>query len=243
MADSPTIDSAEAVNGHEDVWDSTSTQHISLGGDFHDRVEQSRTLVEQIVINDKLRGRGTRATFYDEGFLKIAERRRNKVLRKYEVDLRYLDTVPTVTRHYPIRLLKITAGCGGFSLIVSLLAWFGLLTLFTVPAAAVGIAATVVAALWSVFLSHEKISFYTLHGRAVALRLGAGLGYIRSYHKLIPLIVNAIEEASENVGEDTMVYLRSEMREHYRLRGEGILSENECSDSTSRILAHFDEPL
>jgi hypothetical protein len=33
------------------------------------------------------------------------------------------------------------------------------------------------------------------------------------------------------------------MREHYRLRTDGILSEEECSDSTGRILVHFDDDM
>jgi hypothetical protein len=30
------------------------------------------------------------------------------------------------------------------------------------------------------------------------------------------------------------------MREHYRLRGDGVLSSESCADSTGRILAQFD---
>jgi hypothetical protein len=82
-----------------------------------------------------------------------------------------------------------------------------------------------------------------LHGRAVALQLEAGVGAIRRYREMLPDLVGAIEAAGESVSDDTMVYLRSEMREHYRLREAGVLSETECSESTSRILAYFDGPL
>jgi hypothetical protein len=36
--------------------------------------------------------------------------------------------------------------------------------------------------------------------------------------------------------------LRAEMREHYRLRGDGIL-DDECSEGTGRILVHFDDDM
>ena len=37
---------------------------------------------------------------------------------------------------------------------------------------------------------------------------------------------------SEQIGEDTSAYLRAEMREHYRLRGDRVLSQQLCADST-----------
>jgi hypothetical protein len=33
------------------------------------------------------------------------------------------------------------------------------------------------------------------------------------------------------------------MREHYRLRGDGVLSHETCAESTGRILAQFDVEL
>jgi len=39
------------------------------------------------------------------------------------------------------------------------------------------------------------------------------------------------------------MFLRAEMREHYRLRGDGVLSVGTCAECTGRILAHFDVQL
>jgi hypothetical protein len=94
---------------------------------------------------------------------------------------------------------------------------------------------------WAYYLSHEKILFYTLNGRAQAIRFSAGLGTIRRFRKLLPRIVAAVDRAAQSVGEETAVFLRAEMREHYRLRGDGILSDQECSASTGRILSRFDQ--
>ena len=38
----------------------------------------------------------------------------------------------------------------------------------------------------------------------------------------MPELSRAIEEAAEKITGDTSAYLRAEMREHYRLRGEGV---------------------
>jgi hypothetical protein len=82
-----------------------------------------------------------------------------------------------------------------------------------------------------------------MHGRAAALTLTAGLGRIRRLRSLLPNIINAIGDAEDDIGEDTTVFLRAEMREHYRLRTDGVLSEEECSNSTGRILVHFDDEM
>lgn len=231
--------------GENYSFDDETTEHISLGDEDNERVARasaSRTVSERIELRDRVRGRETLLTIYEEGFLRVIEKRRGRQVRRHRLDLRYLDPVPTMQRRYPQRLMKITGGVAGAAALTSLLAWLGLVPAVTVPAALLTTAAALIAAGSCFYLSHEKICFYTLHGRAKAIQIGAGLGYIRRYQKAIPTLVGAIEEAADDVGEDTIVYLRAEMREHYRLRGDGILSDIECSDSTTRILAHFDEP-
>jgi hypothetical protein len=73
--------------------------------------------------------------------------------------------------------------------------------------------------------------------------LTAGLGRIRRLRNVLPIIINAIGDAEDDIGEDTTVFLRAEMREHYRLRTDGVLSDEECSDSTGRILGQFDNEM
>ena len=107
-------------------------------------------------------------------------------------------------------------------------------------AAAVAAAATLYV---GIYLSHERIEFCTLHGRAAVLQLVANLGSIKRFHSFVPMLCRAIEEAAERIGADTSAYLRAEMREHYRLRGDGVLDNDECARGTGRILAQFDVQL
>jgi hypothetical protein len=182
-------------------------------------------------------------TFFRQGFLEVVERRGGRSSRCVPIDLRYLDPMPTLDRRYPLRLLRIAGATAAVAAVLTALAAFGIASAWTTPAAAAAVATAAMAAIGCFYLSHEEIRFYTLHGRAMTLRLCAGLGCIGRYRKLLPKIVGAIETAADDIGEDTMLYLRSEMREHYRLRGAGVLSDAECSDSTARILAQFDEPM
>jgi hypothetical protein len=94
-----------------------------------------------------------------------------------------------------------------------------------------------------IYSSHEKIQFCTLHGRAAVLELVANLGSIKKFHAFVPKLCRAIDEAADRIGTDTAAYLRAEMREHYRLRGDGVLENDECARGTGRILAQFDVQL
>jgi hypothetical protein len=243
MPEPPSFNAADLADAEHVMLEDSTSEHISLGDEYEERRSRTGKIAQVLEVTDRLRGRQTGLSIYDEGFLKIVEKRRGKTVRRHRLDLRFLDPVPTIKRYYPRRLVKTAYVLAGLTVIAGLLAYFGVMHRFSIPAAAVASAALLVSLIWFVYLSHEKITFHTLHGRAKALQLGAGLGYIRRFHKLVPELVRAIEEAADDIGEDTIVYLRSEMREHYRLRGDGVLSNDECSDSTGRILAQFDDPL
>ena len=90
------------------------------------------------------------------------------------------------------------------------------------------------------YRSCERTLFATIHGRASVLELVANVGSLKKFRAFVPVLSAAIEEAAERIGDDTAAFLRAEMREHYRLRGDGVLSNQCCADSTGRILAQFD---
>jgi hypothetical protein len=235
---------ADAVGANEEFeFDETIAEHISLGDEDNARRDQPPTLREEFELRDRFRHRETRIALYDQGFLRIIERRNGKQKRRHQLDLRYFDPTPVVSRHFPLRLMRATAAAGGLTLILGTLAGFGLLGLVTIPGSLILGTVTLIGLFVCLQMSHTRFAFYTLHGRAEVLRITAGFGCVGRYRKVLPSLINAIEDACNDISDDMLVYLRAEMREHYRLRSEGILSEADCSDSTSRILAHFDEPV
>jgi hypothetical protein len=204
---------------------------------------EPREQTEVVVIADKLRGRQTTVRLYAEGWVDIQIDRRGRPANHHRIDLRYLDAVPETSRHHPVRLLKATGILAGLTGLFVLPAVFGWLASVTVPAAIVGAIATIATAFAAFCLSHETIVFRTLHGRADAIRFFAGLGTIRRFRRLLPKLTDAIADSVESLHGETAVYLRAEMREHYRLRHAGILSDEACAASTGRILSEFDGPL
>jgi hypothetical protein len=157
--------------------------------------------------------------------------------------LRYLDSVPTIDTYFAKRTFQVALGLGGVGALAFLIGQFEALASYALPGAAIAAAAAVATALVGAYRSHQRIVFQTLHGRSPALRLHAGFGVRRRYHAILPLLSEAIEVASEDIGNDTAVFLRQEMREHYRLRGDGVLTPEDCDTGTCKILQQFDGPL
>jgi hypothetical protein len=151
--------------------------------------------------------------------------------------------VPKIERVLAMRWLTAAFGCGALTVLAAFLTRFD--ALHTAALCALGIAAlaTAVALYVGIYASHERIEFCTLHGRAAVLELVANLGSIKKFRAFVPRLCRAIEEAAERIGTDTAAYLRAEMREHYRLRGDGVLDNDECARGTGRILAQFDVQL
>jgi len=204
---------------------------------------QAREIRDELRVQDRLRGRTTLVRIYQEGWLDLELRSRGRGTQHHRVDLRYLDPAPTMRRHYPERVLQVAGILGGLAGVALISTLFGWLATVMAPVAIVAATAALAALGYTFCASHEKITFRTLHGRAGAICFVAGLGAIKRFHKLVPPLVDAIGDAAESVHEETAIYLRGEMREHYRLRGEGALSEEDCAESTGRILGNFDGPL
>lgn len=219
------------------------SEEATLAGALDSIEIHGRTLKEEFAVEDPFRRRRIRFRLFREGWAEIETHRKGRNFVRSTADMRYLDPVPSTTRYVPTHLLKVAGALGvltGLSIVPAIIGWY---PLYTVTAAILGFLGTAAVIATALYQSHEKIVFNTLHGRAAAIRLEAGLGAIKRFHAILPNIVEAIADAAESVHDETAVYLRAEMREHYRLRKEGILSVEECATSTERILGEFDGPL
>ncbi len=221
---------------------SAPAEHIYIGSEDSsaDPAIAARTPREAIVLRNLIRRTGAELTLYDEGYLKVTELEKGAADAPFFLDLRFVDPVPKIERVIATSWLTATLGCGAVTALAAFLLRFD--AFYGVAMWALGVAALATAATLyvGVYSSHERIEFCTLHGRAAVLQLVANLGSIRRFHAFVPMLCRAIEEAAERIGIDTAAYLRAEMREHYRLRGNGVLDNDECARGTGRILAQFD---
>ena len=221
---------------------SRPSEHIYIGSDDFsaDPAMAARTAGEPVVLRNRIRRTGAELTIYDEGFLKVKALSRGGADAPFFLDLRFVDPVPSIERVIAVRWLTAAFGCGALAALAGFLMRFDALHAPAQAALGVALLAAAGALYVGIYSSHEKIEFHTLHGRVAVLQLVANPGSFGRFHSFVPKLCRAIEEAAERIGADTAAFLRAEMREHYRLRGEGVLDADECARGTGRILAQFD---
>ena len=221
------------------------SEHIYIGSEDPTATPAAaaRTLRETVVLRNPIRHTGAELALFDEGFLKVTMLRNTDADEPFYLDLRFVDPVPKLERVVAIQWLAAALGCGTLAALAAFLMRFDALYVF----AAIALGAATLAAAATLYVglyrSHERTEFCTLHGRVAVFALIANFGSLRKFRAVVPILSQAIEEAAERIGVDTAAYLRAEMREHYRLRGEGVLDNDECAKGTGRILAQFDVQL
>jgi hypothetical protein len=220
---------------------SVATEHIFIASDEGaDPAEAARTPRDTVVLRNPIRRTGAEITFFDEGYLKVTALVKGAADAPFLLDLRFVDPVPKIERVIAMRWLTAAFGSGALAVLAAFLMRFDAFYVVALAAFCLATLAAIGALYVGIYASHERIEFCTLHGRAAVLQLVANLGSIRRFHSFVPMLCRAIEEAAERIGADTAAYLRAEMREHYRLRGDGVLDNDECAKGTGRILAQFD---
>jgi hypothetical protein len=203
----------------------------------------ARTLRETVVLRNPIRRTGAELALFDEGFLKVTRLRNKDADEPFFLDLRFVDPVPKLDRVIAVRWLTGAIGCGALMALAAFLMRFDALYSFAAVGLGVAMLAGAITLYVGLYLSHERTEFCTLHGRAPVLELVANFGSVKKFRAFVPVLSHAIEEAAERIGADTAAFLRAEMREHYRLRGDGVLDNDECAKGTGRILAQFDVQL
>jgi len=228
---------------HRIASDATA-EHISLGGDGigNDGLvepEQPKVVTERLVHVNRTRAKRTELTFFQEGYLRVREWQGKNKRAEYLLDLRFLSHKSKTERRIAVRSLYTAGGMA----VLALLTW-GCMALipgsvslaFALGAASIG---TLGALALAIYLSHEKTTFATASGNAVVLTLFGGIDSFKRCRQIVPKVVKAIQAAQAKNIEDRSVYLRLEMREHYRLKEFGVLHSEDCSTGTRRILSEF----
>jgi hypothetical protein len=234
----------DARVARQTVPDAATAEHILLGSENlnPDPKIAARTLRQRVHLRNSLLRTNTELALYEEGVLKVVTQDRSR-RDAFHLDLHYLDPVPTITRVVAKRTFGVALGCTALAGLAAALRLVDVLRpsmpFFFLVAAVAAVGALAVA----LRRSHERIEFFTLHGRASVLCLLASLGSLRRFRAFVPVLSRAIEEAAERIVDDPSAYLRAEMREHYRLRGTGVLSNEACAAATGLILSQFDASL
>ena len=92
------------------------------------------------------------------------------------------------------------------------------------------------AALVSLYRTTESWALRSIHGKAPLLECTGGLGTLRSVRPFAAKLAAHVQIAIAARRPSKNEHLRDEMREHFRLKQAGVLSEEAYEASKMRIL-------
>lgn len=197
----------------------------------------ARRVHARIVLRSRLRRRALQLELIDYYFLVVRLHRARSVVTEYVLDLRFADSALTASRHFASRwlltacALALLAGAIAFRIELSA-APGGWLAAFAVASSL-----AVAAALVCVARTTETIAMYSLHGRAKLLEFTSGPGIARAFRPFAEKLSAHLKAATAMRRPVKSEHLRDEMREHFRLRENGVFSTAEYEASKTRILA------
>jgi hypothetical protein len=221
--------------------DDTVSEHILLESDspdLHEIQQQPRTPQQHFHLMNRSHALETELILFEGGWLSIRQHRRRKPGEAKLINLRFVDAEPEITRYISRRSLYATCMFASLGLASGALAYSSKFMTVTVPATILLLFASGVMFATCAYRTQKRVVFYTKTGRAQVISLLATLGSFKLLRTIVPQIRDAIIAAS---GQESATHegLRSEMREHYRMRESGIIDESVCSTSTQKILSEF----
>ena len=165
---------------------------------------------------------------------------RSRSAREYVIDLRYVDRSIRATRHIPWKSILATLAIAGAALFslrqvlspAALLGWPHPLLL-----CASTLAMTACAGLVCAWRTTETLSLRSLHGGVTLLEFTGGVGTLGPSRKFSRKLTAHMQLAVADRKSSRAEHLRDEMREHFRLKEAGVLSEEQYEGSKARILA------
>ena len=216
-----------------------ASEHILISGDGTDSTDEPTVVGKQFRLSNRARGIRTEFMFFDEGFLKVREYKKKKLIKDYMLELRFLKANPASVPRFVAESFWAAVGMAGSGAVSWILTRLTSLDTFTVPASIVFSTGAIVALLLCVYQSGEKIRYFTASGNVPVLLILTNFGCFRRSGKIVSEITAAIVIATNKNTLEEEPYLRAEMQEHYRLRNEGVITPKACNTASSRILSRF----
>ena len=223
-----------------------ATEHILLETDERNvpARETARRIHAHVILRDARR-RSVELALIEYYYLSVRIVRAQAVVARYVLDLRFVDPVPRRKRQVAWRWLAAGAAflalaiAGARAVSTSPAPWWRHEWL---PATAVLFGLALCAMFAAFHLSRETLTLISAHGRARLLAHAGGLGTFRALHQFLPRLVAHLEIANRARRSSRAKQLRDEMREHFRLRNAGAISDAEYESAKRRILATHMSP-
>ena len=221
-------------------------EHILLESDERvvPTLETARRIHARLVLQGDPWRRSLELALIDYFYLSVRTARAQSVDSRYVVDLRFVDAVPRLERRVAWRWIAIGATClalgifGARDIAAGSMAPLWRHEWLPVTAALFGVAAC---ALFAAFhLTTETLTLFSAHGQATLVAHTGRVGTFRAFHRFLPRLQAHLRIALSARRRSRAEHLRDEMREHFRLRSAGVLTEVEYEVAKRRILVTHD---
>ena len=235
MTDTPAfLEAADATPG--------DGEHIYLASEDQDVVPNVTN--QRFEQTSRIKGISRQLTVFNESYLSIREQRFRAKPTEHWIHLAFLDPKPTKVRRLAWRWLLGALGTASVSAGLFALAWLvktPLVQQLAWPAAVLTAAGALIACLLFLHRSEEKFVYYSRHGRSGLLELMSTAPSGRQVRRFMEELAKRIDRARQQAWRSKSEYLRDELREHTRLKKEGILPVHEFDKIMARILSHHEE--
>jgi hypothetical protein len=228
---------------HESDWGMIARmagdEHILLASDERDvpTLKSARKIHARIVLPGDRWRPALELALIDYFFLSVRTTRARGA--RYVLDLRHVDPAVRIVRQIPWIWIAVGASflllatLGARVIATSTAPWWRHEWLYATVAFFAVAAAAMYAALHG---TSETLTLFSPHGRARLLCHSGRPGTLRAFRSFLPRLEAHLRIASarRRPGAD---HLRDEMREHFRLKEAGVLTEAEYETAKRRILA------
>lgn len=197
----------------------------------------------QLHLHSRIRAARLSMRVFDYRYLAVRTQRRWSSPGEFVLDLRFIDPAPLHARQVPVRWWQVTAG---LVLLCALAAGYLAASPSNwwqndwVPEIAALYCVTACIALISSYLTTQTWVLQSRHGHARLVVFVGGVGTFRALRAFEAKLAAHVRHAIAARGQTKAQHLRSEMREHQRLRDLGVLAAADYEDSKLRILRSHD---
>lgn len=181
-------------------------------------------------------------TLFGGHFVSIHIKRLFRRPVNYWIDLRYVESTPMRVFTLDRPALWVATGLGVLSIIFFLVAWLSHQPLFWLSIAAPLLCGAVLAALVLAQRSKDRIVFCSRYARIPWFELLVTKPKRHAVDEYVKALTGVVHGVGNRRGDNYQERLGAELREHRRLRENGVLSEVVYNSAKERLLGQHTEP-
>lgn len=222
------------MNGNQDI------EHILLASEDEPDTA-SRTLERRFAQASESKGFRAAYEIFNGHYIEIRTRDLRSKPRRYTLDLAFLDPDPLRRRIVAWRWLGVALALLVAAALPVVYVHYSPNTELTAPWIALVIlsgAGSAVVMLWALHRSCDKLLFHSQHGRAPLVEFLNDKPARHEFREFVQDLIHRIRQAREQRYPSSRALLAAELREHRRLKDEGVLGADEYEAVKARILQY-----